>query len=102
MPRYDGKYDASIAGWEPQWLTANRAWAGITAVSSNRVDIATTAVGSDYWVFVTPRPLILPCVGLPFAVTSINPGVGFSIGQVHSFAMVGSGQAHWFVARPAR
>jgi hypothetical protein len=76
-------------------------WAGVTGVASSTVPITTTAVASGAMVTLTLRTLAANSgdVSMPaWVVRSINPGTGFVIGTVCSYALTSSYQAHWTLA----
>ena len=84
----------------PQWATptVGAEWAGVTAVASSTVVIATTAVASGCMVQFNLRNLAANSgdINMPsWTVKSINPSTAFVIGTVCSYALTSSYQAHW-------
>lgn len=74
---------------------------GITRISSNTANqhaIPATAVGTASHIALTLRSIVVGSESVPqLTVTSINPGTGFVISTVQSWALQNSYNLSWFV-----
>lgn len=77
---------------------------GVTSAANGlSVNITAAEVNSDSIITLTIQSNLVTSEATPpaFFVTSINPGVGFSIGTIASMAVTGSYTAMWEIKHPA-